>query len=638
MFSPGDTFGRYSVEKMLGKGGMGAVYLVRHTVLDTEFALKILFPEVAEKKKEFVVRFIREAKLACRIRHPNLIGVHDAGQDEKTGMYYLVMDYVSGGSLRERLRAQGRLPVPETVEIVRQVASALVAARKHGMVHRDIKPENIMFSGDGSVKLADLGIAKSSGDQDTLVTVAAAVFGTPSYMSPEQARDSGKVDCRADLWSLGVVFFELLCGQRPIQGKALVEIVTSLLSNDPMPDVRTINPAVPEKVAVLVAALLQKDVQKRMATPEDLVAALSAVETAGAVERESRVGGLPPGSPGVTEVTMATVSPSPVPLSAEMTMATVASPSGVAPTETTMATVAAPVASTPGEETVATVAASPWTVGGGTKTSSRRPKIAIWTAVGVVLVLAVAAGLAVFLLRSRSGESSGPKPVVVKPVSPSNVTTESVRTNTVPVVTNAAPIEKKIAPPAPPPPPPPAVVAPVVTNAAPVEKKIVPPAPPPPPPPVVVAPVVTNAAPVETKLGSSTAVVSEDKLVEGAIVVFALESDGQDIVARLRRDLGEDESIVLVKPGSQSKMDAQMGHIIATKPKRVYLALVGYAVDRDLSDNRFRRLVENLSDKLWDAGIDRVLAFTEKMPSRKKTVYVDIMDEIAKQRSLDLLK
>ena len=177
MLKSGETFGKYKVERMLGTGGMGAVYLVRHGVLDSLFALKILDAATARKGGDFVTRFIREAKLASNIRHPNLVAVHDAGQDEKTGLYYLVMDYLPGGTLRDMIHERGRIPAGEAVRIARQVAAALVTAHERGMVHRDIKPENIMFAADGSAKLADLGIAKGTGEQDTLVTMASAVFG-----------------------------------------------------------------------------------------------------------------------------------------------------------------------------------------------------------------------------------------------------------------------------------------------------------------------------------------------------------------------------------------------------------------------------------------------------------------------------
>ena len=302
MLKSGETFGKYKVERMLGTGGMGAVYLVRHGVLDSLFALKILDAATARKGGDFVTRFIREAKLASNIRHPNLVAVHDAGQDEKTGLYYLVMDYLPGGTLRDMIHERGRIPAGEAVRIARQVAAALVTAHERGMVHRDIKPENIMFAADGSAKLADLGIAKGTGEQDTLVTMASAVFGTPAYMAPEQATDSSSVDGRADIWSLGVVLYEMLSGKRPYEGNGLGAIVKQLLSADPFPDVRAIEPDVPDSLAELVGDMCRKDVSRRVATARDLVARLSSAGCGGPGSQKS---GVRPEA-AVTMATMAT--------------------------------------------------------------------------------------------------------------------------------------------------------------------------------------------------------------------------------------------------------------------------------------------------------------------------------------------
>ena len=144
--TPGSVFEKYTIERQLGRGGMGAVYLVRHNILDSLFALKVLSLNSDSGNNSFVSRFIREAKLACKIKHPNLIEVHDAGKNPENGMFYIVMDYVPGGSVRDRLKKQPFLPLAESLRIVTEIASALEAAFQHGMVHRDIKPDNIMFA------------------------------------------------------------------------------------------------------------------------------------------------------------------------------------------------------------------------------------------------------------------------------------------------------------------------------------------------------------------------------------------------------------------------------------------------------------------------------------------------------------
>ena len=277
MLTAGAKFGRYTVVRTLGTGGMGAVYLVRHDVLDAYFALKVLSPDMAARNAQFIPRFLREAKLCCRIRHPNLVSVHDAGRDEATGLHYLVMDYAPGGNLREMLdAADGPLETGRALKIARELASALVTASEFGLVHRDIKPENIMFGQEGEAKLADLGIAKSA-DDSTLVTMENAVFGTPAYMSPEQAYDSGKVDARADVYSLGIVLFEMISGRRPYDGSSSMNVIAKVLSRDPVPDVRSFAPDVSEELASVVRDMCEKNVAKRIQSAKALLDRLDSI-------------------------------------------------------------------------------------------------------------------------------------------------------------------------------------------------------------------------------------------------------------------------------------------------------------------------------------------------------------------------
>ncbi len=277
MLSAGSKFGKYTIVRTLGTGGMGAVYLVRHEVLDAYFALKVLSADVAARNEQFIPRFLREAKLCCRIRHPNLVSVHDAGRDEATGLHYLVMDYAPGGNLREMLDASGGpLDRARALKIMRELASALVTAAEYDLVHRDIKPENIMFGPSGEAKLADLGIAKAA-DDSTLVTMENAVFGTPAYTSPEQAYDSGKVDARADIYSLGIVFFEMLAGRRPYDGSSSMNIIAKVLSREPVPDVRSFAPDVPEDIAAVVRDMCVKDASKRIPTARALLQRLDEI-------------------------------------------------------------------------------------------------------------------------------------------------------------------------------------------------------------------------------------------------------------------------------------------------------------------------------------------------------------------------
>ena len=259
------------VERLLGNGSLGAVYLVRHEVLDTVYALKALFPDVAKENSDYVKRFLREAKIATRIRHPSLVAVHDCGYDESRELYYIVMDYISGGDLRQALAFAGRFAPDRAVEVVLQIASALDAAQEYHVVHRDIKPENIMIQPDGTVKLVDLGIAKADGLRDSLCTEAESVFGTPAYVAPEQAVDASAVDVRADIYSLGVVLFEMIAGRVPYDGPNAPQILVQTLSNEPFPDIRDMNPDVKPELAIIIRRMCVKECDRRIATPAALI-------------------------------------------------------------------------------------------------------------------------------------------------------------------------------------------------------------------------------------------------------------------------------------------------------------------------------------------------------------------------------
>lgn len=273
---PGVRFHGLVIERLLGKGGLGAVYLARHEVLDTSFAVKVLLPGADQ---EFVKRFLREAKLATRLRHPNLVAVHDCGVDESTGLYFLTMDYVEGGDLRQEIALSGRVERDRALEIVRQVASALAEAERYGVVHRDIKPENIMIDAAGTVKVVDLGVAKADGLRDSLRTTAKTIFGTPAYISPEQAMDASKVDSRADVYSLGVVFYEMLSGECPYVGRTAAQLLQQVLSEEPTPDIRDVQPDVPAEYATLIRRMCVKDRDRRIAGMNAVLAEIERLRT-----------------------------------------------------------------------------------------------------------------------------------------------------------------------------------------------------------------------------------------------------------------------------------------------------------------------------------------------------------------------
>ena len=275
LFKCGERFHGYVIERLLGKGGLGAVYLVRHEMLDTLYALKVLYPEVAANNPNYIKRFLREAKLATRIRHPNLVAAHDCGRDDEKELYYLVMDYVPGGDLRQALAFSGKFEPAYAAKIVAQVASALSAAQAYQVVHRDIKPENIMLQTDGTVKLVDLGIAKASNLGETLRTTTDSVFGTPTYVSPEQAQCAANADQRSDVYSLGIVFFEMVTGKTPFEGRNPAQLLAEILSDEAVPDARDVDSSVPVPIAVLIRRMTVKDHDRRMESFDKVLEELS---------------------------------------------------------------------------------------------------------------------------------------------------------------------------------------------------------------------------------------------------------------------------------------------------------------------------------------------------------------------------
>ncbi len=207
-------FQHLEILSLLGQGGMGAVYKALQKNLDRQVALKIL-SSASARGPAFADRFTREARTLARLSHPSIVAIHDFGDAD--GLFYFVMEYVDGANLREILRA-GKLSTKEVLAIIPQLCDALQYAHDEGVVHRDIKPENILLDQKGRVKIADFGLAKmlDPGDWDITLTVPGEVMGTPTYMAPEQIERPGEVDHRADLFSLGVVFYEMLTGELPL--------------------------------------------------------------------------------------------------------------------------------------------------------------------------------------------------------------------------------------------------------------------------------------------------------------------------------------------------------------------------------------------------------------------------------------
>jgi len=260
---PGDCFGDYTVERLLGKGGMGSVYLMR-TSDGSPFAVKIMHR--SEMSHDSRVRFVREAEFAMNVRHKNLVTVYDVGEDPDTGLCYIIMDYLPGGTLSDRIKENGKLSIADAVKITMHIAAGLDVAHRNGLVHRDVKPDNIMFDADGTPKLADLGVAKFGEDRKTMVTMTGMMIGTPAYMSPEQFIDSHRIDARSDIYSLGVVFYEMLAGKRPNSGSTAVELLAKAVKGEPLPDIRTVCPEVSAAIANVLSMMCAPKPDDRPAT------------------------------------------------------------------------------------------------------------------------------------------------------------------------------------------------------------------------------------------------------------------------------------------------------------------------------------------------------------------------------------
>ena len=266
---PGDRLDRYVIVKKLGQGGMGSVYLVRHETLGVFRAAKVLSSELYARGGEFIKRFVQEAKLACSISNPNIVNVLDVCDDPERACCYIIMEYVDGGTVRDVLHEVSRFSEIHAVMIVEAVAEALQAASEQNIVHRDIKPDNIMLTRRGVVKLADLGIAKNTEDNVKL-TRTNIMMGTPAYLAPEQAKDAHNVDARADIYSLGATFYEMLTGQIPYPGKNTYDILSKLAA-DPVPDPRALVEGISPQTARLVMKMLAKQPKQRHRNAAELL-------------------------------------------------------------------------------------------------------------------------------------------------------------------------------------------------------------------------------------------------------------------------------------------------------------------------------------------------------------------------------
>ncbi len=268
--------GRYRLEARIGAGGMSTVYRARDETLQREVAIKLMNREVATDSDE-LERFRREARAVAQLSHPHIVGVIDAGEDE--GRPYIVFEYVEGETLKDRVRRQGRLPVAEAVAYAIEIARALGAAHARHIVHRDVKPQNVLIDEEGSAKVTDFGIARTLEEEG--LTADGRVLGTTDYVSPEQALGQ-HVNGQSDLYSLGVVLYEMLTGEVPFKGDSQVAVAMKHVREE-LPDVQTKRPEVSAALAAVVDTATAKRQEDRYANDAELIADLEdvlAIETA----------------------------------------------------------------------------------------------------------------------------------------------------------------------------------------------------------------------------------------------------------------------------------------------------------------------------------------------------------------------
>ncbi|HHH29621.1 MAG TPA: hypothetical protein ENK57_14920, partial [Polyangiaceae bacterium] len=263
--------GTYVIERILGEGGMGRVYLARHTRIQRKrFAIKSLHPEYV-RRPDVVKRFRREAEAAAAITSEHVVGVYDVDDDDM-GRPYIVAELLEGTELGDLLEAEGRLAVPKAVRIIRQICRALTAAHDQGVVHRDMKPENVFLVGDPerpTVKVLDFGISRlDDGTEGTNLTKAGTVMGTPSYMPPEQARGA-RVDHRADVYAVGAILYRAVTGELPFDRDDPMATVAAVLTEEPVRP-RTLSAEIPEGLEIVIQRAMAKDQDERYPTMRDL--------------------------------------------------------------------------------------------------------------------------------------------------------------------------------------------------------------------------------------------------------------------------------------------------------------------------------------------------------------------------------
>lgn len=266
-----DAVGRYNVLWEIGRGGMATVYVARDPLMKRKVAVKVMSSKLAADP-DFRTRFHREAEVIAALEHPYIVPVYDFGeQDEQP---FIIMRYMPGGSLGKRIK-KAPLSVAEAAHILERMAAALTEAHRRGIVHRDFKPDNILFDDQEEAFLGDFGIVHLLSSSQTL-TSAGAIAGTPAYMAPEQVHGDDEIDGRADVYAMGATLFELLTGQTPFQAKDATRVMMKQVL-DPVPDIRSIRPDLPEALEIVIKKAMAKQADQRYQTPLELADAVAGV-------------------------------------------------------------------------------------------------------------------------------------------------------------------------------------------------------------------------------------------------------------------------------------------------------------------------------------------------------------------------
>ncbi|HEY3821246.1 MAG TPA: protein kinase [Polyangiaceae bacterium] len=293
--------GKYALERRVGEGGMGVVYEAMHLRLRMRLAIKVLRPQTSDAG-ELLARFEREARITAQLRSGHFARVIDIDR-LPSGLPYIVLEYLDGRDLEAEILCEGPLPIPEAVDVVVQVAEAMKEAHDLGIVHRDLKPSNLFVcraEGRRFMKILDFGISRVETGEPK-ITASSSYIGTPHYAAPEQLRDSAAADARSDIWSLGVVLFELLTGRTPFRGGG-VEVIARVMV-DPVPWPCNVRPAIPPELARVVLRALQREPDERFQSMKDLVEALAPFGTANSTAEAAA--GAPPGRARLGELLVA---------------------------------------------------------------------------------------------------------------------------------------------------------------------------------------------------------------------------------------------------------------------------------------------------------------------------------------------